>query len=601
MFESFAALRALPVREAPLRPFPPASDRRAWAGVAAADRADLLKLYQKTRDVPYPLCTASRFLAFARTGSREAYETPYFLRREKLIASVLHVCLTDTDEALDSVVDGLWCICEETSWVISAHNVNAHPDARPAAESPLPDDRSPYIDLFSAQTAMILSLTCSLLEDRLDAVTPMLRRRVEREMERRILIPFETRDDFWWMGFIRKDLCNWTPWIVSNVLITAGVWMCDRDRLGTLAARACRMLDRWLAVVPPDGGCDEGVAYWNMAGGSLFTCLEWLEKACGLTFWEDEKLRAILRFPAHVRLENGWFVNFADCDARPVLCGERIQAAGEHIGDQELIALGNAMRGTPDGQIEDVPHMANLLARLFHPMGAPEDVPFSRDVWLPDLQVRVVRQKGWTLACKGGHNGESHNHNDVGTFLLLLDGEPAAIDVGNMTYTAKTFSPERYTLWNTRSANHNVPMIGAWEQACGREHAAGNVRRLENGLGLDLAGAYPAEACVRRLSRTLTVEDVFTLWDEIELDAAQPVTWVFMLRRRPMLQSGRACFGGACLRFDPALEPEVTEIPVTDARMAKNYPGSVWRLALTARPDFCHRHSFIIERTTDLD
>lgn len=601
MFEAFAGVRALPVRQAPFCPFPPASDRRAWMGVAAEDRDDLVQWYQQIREEPYPMCTASRFLAFARTGSRQAYEEPYFFRRRKLAAAVLYECLTNSGEAMDDVVDGLWCLCEETSWVVSAHNVNAHPGARPAAEQPLPDERSPYIDLFSAQTAMILSLSCALLGRQLDEVTPMLRRRVAREIEKRVLTPFETRDDFWWMGFIRCDLCNWTPWIVSNILLTAGVWLSDRDRLGTLCARAVRMLDRWLDVVPPDGGCDEGVSYWNMAGGALLDCLEWLESVCGLRVWQDEKLAAIVRFPMRMRVGNGWFVNFADCDARPMLCGERLQAAGERIGDAGLAALGTALRGTPTGQIADVPHMTRLLSRLFHPPGKVDGAAPTGDVWLPDLQVRVVRRGGWTLACKGGHNGESHNHNDVGSFVLYLDGRPLVIDVGNMTYTAKTFSPERYTLWNTRSANHNVPLAGAWEQACGRERAASAVRPLANGLALDLAAAYPPQAGVKRMERALTVGDAFALEDEIELESALPITWVWMLYSRPELGAGQVRIDGARLRFDPVLEPGVEEIPVTDARMAQNYPGSVWRLTLTARPGRIHKQSFTIERTTNGD
>lgn len=598
MFEAYTGARALPVRQAPYCPFPPASDRRAWEGVATRDRDDLLSLYRQTREAPYPLCAASRFLAFTRTGSRAAYEEPYFFRRRKLIAAVLRECLTPDGEALDDVVDGVWCLCEETSWVISAHNTNAIPGARPASEQPLPDERSPYIDLFSAQTAMVLSLTCALLGDRLDAITPLIRRRVAREIEKRVLTPFETRDDFWWMGFLRADLCNWTPWIVSNVLVTAGVWLSDRDRLGALAARALRMLDRWLAVVPPDGGCDEGVAYWNMAGGALLDCLEWLEPVCGLSFWADEKLRAILRFPKLMRVSGGWFVNFADCDAHPALCGERLQAAGEHIGDAELIALGTALRGAPSDQISDVPHMARLLSRLFRPAAEASPTPAPGDVWLPGLQVRIARRNGWTLACKGGHNGESHNHNDVGSFVLYLDGQPLVIDVGNMTYTAKTFSPERYTLWNTRSANHNVPLISAWEQVCGRERAASDVQSLPDGLSLDFAAAYPPEAGVQRMTRALTVEGGFVLRDEIELADAQPVSWVWMLSVRPELTAKGARLGQALLRFDPTLTPSVEEIPITDARIRQNYPGSVWRLTLTARPGHEHRQIFTIERTT---
>ena len=86
------------------------------------------------------------------------------------------------------------------------------------------------------------------------------------------------------------------------------------------------------------------------------------------------------------------------------------------------------------------------------------------------------RRGGLFGAMKGGHNAENHNHNDVGAFLLYVDGEPAVVDVGNMVYTAKTFGPERYTLVITRSRNHNLPLFGEEVQSTGRTLGARVVR-----------------------------------------------------------------------------------------------------------------------------
>ncbi|MCH5287597.1 MAG: heparinase II/III family protein [Christensenellaceae bacterium] len=571
---------------APVTLFPPMDDRAAWASVADADRADLLALADMYRDVPYAPCTATQFLSFTRDGSRTAHEQPYFQRRRKLIAAVMDCCVTGRTEALDTVIDGLWCICEETSWVISAHSEGG----------PLPDPDSPVIDLFAAQTAMILSLTCQLMARQLAGVTPMLRARVRREVALRVLSPFMARNDFWWMGFTRRDLCNWTPWIVSNVIAAACVWSERAEELAALTDRALRMVDRWLDAVPEDGGCDEGVGYWNMAGGALLDCLTLLETMTGgrVTFWHVPKIRAMLSFPRRMALPGGWFVNFADCDARPDLSGERLQTAGEKLGDGALRAMGMALRGTPSGQIADVPHFTRMLMRLFHPAeGAPDLAGDRRDVWLPDLQVRVREDGGLILCCKGGHNGESHNHNDVGSFILCADGGPAIVDAGNMTYTARTFSAERYTLWNTRSAYHNVPLIGGHEQQPGPQHAARQVAATPDGLTLDMAPAYGPEAGVLRARRDLSLTGgLFTLTDEIALREALPVTWVFLLREKPLLTEGRAAFSGLTLRFDGGLSPRIEEIPVADPRMAKHYPGSLWRLTLTGPAATAHRQAF---------
>ena len=256
---------------------PSAADREAWEQLPESLREELRALVRAYAGRPYPMRTASGFLAFVRSGSRTADEAPYFQRRRKLCAAVLGCCL-DPDAPLDDVIDGVWCVCEETSWVISAHNVNPVPGAPKAAEYPLPDPERPYIDLFSAQTAMILSLTARLLGGRLDQVSPLLCRRIRREISARVLRPFMETDDFWWMGVRRRDLNNWTPWILSNVMLSACLASMERGELAALLDRACRMLDRWLAVMPGDGGCDEGAGYWNMAGGSLLDCLELLER-----------------------------------------------------------------------------------------------------------------------------------------------------------------------------------------------------------------------------------------------------------------------------------------------------------------------------------
>ncbi len=569
---------------------PTANDRDAWNRIKPEYEAEIRSLKAAYADQPYPMRQCTDFLAFTRNGSRKADEEPYFFRRRKLCAAVLSCCL-DPEDSLDDVINGLWCICEESSWVISAHNVNPIPGAPEAAEMPLPDPDRPYVDLFSAQTAMILALTVHLLDSRLDKVSPMLRRRVWREMEKRVFTPFMETDDFWWMGVRRKDLNNWTPWILSNLYYAACVSPMPAERLGKMLERGCRMLDRWLKVMPEDGGCDEGAGYWNMAGGALLDCLEVLEHVTDgrMCFWEEPKIRRILAFPLTAQIGNGWFMNFADCDARPFISGERLEFAGQKIGNRDLEMMGYSLRGTVAEQLNDTPHLTRTLSLLFHESGRNEERDHESwlltepDAWLPDLQVRVVRRGAWTLCAKGGHNGESHNHNDVGSFMLYLDGEPAIVDAGNMIYTAKTFSDQRYTLWNTRSAYHNLPLIGGVEQKDGQRYAASRVELLQDGLALNLENAYPAEAEAQTLRRVMSLSaEGLTLRDTISLNRKKEITWVFMLRYRPALKEQTVSSGKMVWSIPQGWRVDVEEIPVTDARMARSYPGSLWRLQLTA-------------------
>ena len=585
--------------EGPYHFFPTAEERDAWEALPEDSKEAVRALALSFQGKPYPLRRATGFLDFVRTGSRRADENDYFFRRRKLCASVVSRCL-NPKESLDDVIDGVWTICEETSWVISAHNVNPIPGAPAARDYPLPDPDKPYIDLFAAQTAMILALTKELLGTALNEETPMICRRIDREINSRVLQPFMNTDDFWWMGFKRKDLNNWTPWILSNVMLCACLSGMARQSLAAFLDRGLRMLDRWIQVMPRDGGCDEGAGYWNMAGGSMLDCLELVEKVTEgrVTFWQEEKIRNILCFPLRAEIGGGWFVNFADCDARPLLSGERLQWAGEKLNIPELTALGGRFRGSAGDALSDVPHFSRLLNLLFHPVEKAGEIPREgdKDVWLPDLQLRIAQSGPLILCCKGGNNGENHNHNDVGSFMLYVKGRPEIVDAGNMVYTAKTFSDQRYTLWNVRGAYHNVPMIGKEEQRPGLSFAGKNVEKLEKGLRLEMGGAYGAEAGILRFTREMRLEgNKMFLRDQIALSQKQPVSWVFMLRNQP--KTGRGCVtaGGLLLRFPENLRSCAEEIPVTDPRMAHNFPGSLWRLTVTDDAGESHGAEFTME------
>ena len=565
--------------------FPVFNDRAAWNSVALDDREALIAYAESWHGKPWPVITAGMYASFVRTGSRRDCENPYFERRRRLCSAVLHVCLTGETTLLPDVEDGVLLLCEETSWAISAH-------LGLTREHPFPDDANTVLDLFAAQTGMILSFTAQLLDGLLH---PDLHARIQREVERRMLTHFMENNGEWWMGYVRKDLNNWTPWIISNVLMAANVWHFGG---AALIERACMMLDRWLNVVPEDGGCDEGAGYWNMAGGAFLDCLMALESLCGADLWQDGKVRRMMAYPELVYLGKGWFANFADCDARPYISGERLQYAGEKTGNPALVRMGAEMWGSPLKELNDTPHLSRVLMRIFaRPTQVENTAVGPKDVYLPDLQVRLVQRGGMIAAMKGGHNDESHNHNDVGSFLIMANGDMQLVDAGNMVYTAKTFSGRRYELWNCRADYHNVPIIGGCEQQPGRQYAAKNVEKLPDGMALDMAAAYPAEAGVQTCTRRMTLADgCFTLRDAIALDKAQPVTWVFMLRHEPTIQpDGCIMADGFRIRWAETLTAAVEPIEITDGRMKNSYPGTLWRLMLTAAPSAQHMQEFIFE------
>ena len=156
-----------------------------------------------------------------------------------------------------------------------------------------------------------------------------------------------------------------------------------------------------------------------------------------------------------------------------------------------------------------------------------------------------------------------------------------------MTYTAATFSSERYSLWNTRSAWHNVPLIGGVEQQNGWDRRARDVERTPDGLDMNLSDAYPIPGL--RFNRSLALKDGgLLLRDAIVLDAPMPVTETLLLRHPPGIEGGAVVTGSLRIVCDGAPRIDLEEIPVSDPRMARSFPGSLWRARFTADAALSH-------------
>lgn len=486
----------------PWRPYPPVADRRYWGRVPRETREHLLAQTAPVSQRPWPLLTATAYARFNADGDRQVYERPYIARRDKLAAAVITAVLTG-DTSTPDITDGVWLLCEETTWCLPAH--------QPGAD--LPDPDNPHVDLFAAETAALLAWT-ALLTGEHEA-------RIRREVKIRVLDPYRSRDDWWWLGLgDRADLNNWTPWIHANLLISS---LLLDDQPHSTANRAVAALDRYLDVVPDDGGCDEGASYWWRAGASLFECLQTLAEACGSDFgaFRLPKVRAIARYPMAAHIAGDVHVNFADGPIRPPgMVPHLLYRFAARTGDSQVQQHARAMRREHASSLVTGPNgsLGRVLAAVTDEEWAaapPALFPAPLQSWLPATGVLTARERegdtaGLFLAAKAGHNDESHNHNDVGSFLIAHNGRPLLIDPGAGTYTRQTFGPDRYQIWTMQSSWHNTPAPAGHLQAAGRAHRATGVSAALTAtaaeLALDLAAAYPAAAGVRFWRRTLRLD-----------------------------------------------------------------------------------------------
>ena len=196
-----------------------------------------------------------------------------------------------------------------------------------------------------------------------------------------------------------------------------------------------------------------------------------------------------------------------------------------------------------------------------------------KDVWFPGIQVMAARMeegsdKGLYLSAKGGNNGESHNHNDVGSFVIYTDGKPAFIDIGTGVYEKKTFSEECYEIPQMQSNFHNLPMIGGVGQLPGKEYAAQDVDyHCEKNLTTftaNLRGVYPSGAGVESWQRFFTYDrkaGTVIVADDFRLVAPQYVEFVLMTPVRPTFTNDKMTVTvdgtQTVAEFDPSMTPEV--------------------------------------------
>ena len=445
------------------KPYPQAADREAW--LALPDNMRLEAVERGARALPgdWPSLRATQFLEYRREGNRSHYEASRNARRDRLNELVIAECVEGKGRFLDEIANGVWLTCEETWW-----GVPAHLGAQKRAIG-LPDVTEPIIDLFAAETGAQLAWVEHLLGPELEKVSPLLRERIAIEVERRILKPYEERDDFGWMGLRSKSAVNnWNPWINSNCLACTLLMENRTERRAALTAKVLRSLDRFLDSYHEDGGCDEGPGYWGRAGASLFDNLELLDSASGgaVRYWEMPLVKEIGRYIYRVHIADDWFVNFADAAAKPGIAADLVCRYGERIGDEKLKSFG-AWAAQRDSGRARADSLGRRLPAMFHARAMEKVVPrqpFVGEAWLPGIQVMAARSRegsaeGVYVSAQGGHNAESHNHNDVGNFVVFSSGEPLLIDVGVETYSAKTFSSRRYEIWTMQSGYHNCPTV----------------------------------------------------------------------------------------------------------------------------------------------
>ena len=475
-------------------------DREFWDSLAKLPEASaLIADAEKAMRAPIPECPDELYLEYSRNGVRRNYERPYNLRTKNLEVLLVVECMENKGRFLGRIADYVEAICSERTWSIPAHDPG------------LSDfNGRPHVELGSSARAYLIALACNWLDGTLDEG---LRRRAVGECDRRIFKPYlataRNPDDrtpgHWWY----RSKSNWNSVCNSCVVRAALGVVEDRRERAEFVASAEEAARFALAGYLDDGYCEEGMGYWNYGWGHYLMMGLAVHAATDgkVDFFADPKCRRVLLYAYGFQLERGHSPLFADTGRVgpvPVLLElQRLVYSDLPVPDAVPSILGTSV----------IPFFASCRERF--PVGQVPSLPLPVRNWFPDAQVLVTRRIPCdggacvSLAVKGGHNDELHNHNDVGSYELMVDGARMAGDPGGEEYTARTFSKDRYASKVLNSYGHPVPVVGGCLQGTGRDFAA-KILKTEftseiDTYMLDLTRAYKCSS-LQSLVRTVVFE-----------------------------------------------------------------------------------------------
>lgn len=446
---------------------PKLSDRSAWRA-ANLDRKQILAAAETELGRPVPELGPEEFAAYEKTGSREPHGKPFGRRLYRAGLFALAAGLTDDRKFIDAAQREAEAILDEPTWVIPAHDKGLRNYRGEKTD----------VDLGVAMRGYTLATLGWWLDEKLP---PEFTKRLRKELHRRVVEPYLKRiaGD--------KSLCGWIGYnnnwvsVCHAGIIGAALYSSPNKGEVTKIVRAAREhLPNAFKSYSGDGYCTEGIMYHNYGFGHYVDLAEALYRVSGgdIDFFREDIVATVAPFPTKFEIINQRYPAFGDSPYNAGAVRGLQHILAERLEDPTLLAP--ALRGkNKDGYGFGE---GSLVYDVILPATLPDPAPLTGNQW----RIRDEFTEGGLLICrpadpedftlgaafKAGHNGEAHNHNDEGTFVVATGSTMPITDIGSEIYTAATFGADRYKSPVNGSYGHNVPLVdGQWQKE-GRAAAA---------------------------------------------------------------------------------------------------------------------------------
>ncbi len=519
---------------------------------------------------PIPDQPDDLYLDFSRTGNRTRWQKVSGQRRGRVPTLAVAECLENRGRFLPALEEIVRVLCSERTWVMPAH------DAK------LTNFRGETVDIDLGSSALAWSLATAdyLLADKL---SPEIRQLIRANLEQRIFQPYRDmalgkRAKNWWM----TGTNNWNAVCLAGVTGAALAAIDSRDERAFFVAAAEHYSRYFLEGFTDDGYCSEGLGYWNYGFGHYVMLNEMIYQATGgkIELLQNRKAKQAATFGSKIEIINGVYPAFADCsiNAEP---GSRLmyyvsRRLGLGLRRWEQINPVSAGGALYESMMYSFPNSASQTP----PIPNDSEGPGIRS-WFDQAGILICRPAANSssrlgVALKGGHNNEHHNHNDVGSFVVVLGDTALLLDPGGEVYTARTFSSRRYESNVLNSFGHPVPLVAGKLQQTGSQARARVVSQRftddADTLVLDIASAYDVPE-LKKLERTF----VYSRQGEGSLSVTDEVVF------------SKPCdFGTALVTFEKWQEMRGSSLKIFDEKEALRVNITATGADFEIKPEVIH-------------
>ena len=396
---------------------------------------------------------------FLKSGSREGFEKLYFRRRDYLSATAI-LSLFD-EEYIPLLEKIILAICDEKDWMLPAHIIHGEG----------------FTDLFVAETSFALAEISSVFEG---FITDEIHLRIKEEIRKRLLVSY-TSDSFWW------ESCNMNWASVCGSYICGTLMYLFPEEFIKQKKRILKTLDCYIKGFTDDGFCLEGPTYWlyGFFSYSVFADLLYKLSDGKEDLFAYEKVKNIAAYGGRCLIKGGSSVSFSDAD-EGFMPDYALQSLLYGKGLSEPINEGRLCFYNANTK------WMNYYRAVIWKNSNISDIESKkkRVVYSSEANQLIVNTDTYSFAIKGGHNGEPHNHNDLGSFIYSDKDGQVFCDLGAGRYTKDYFNEEkRYGIFCNSSRSHSVPIVDGRAQMAGKEFSS--VLLFERDTAVcDISSAY---------------------------------------------------------------------------------------------------------------